>query len=62
MNNIKKIVAKWCIKLLTIDSVRTWFIVNVLREIDLDDVIKTLRACKPEEIECPKCGHRFGKK
>jgi len=62
MDNLKKTVASWCIKLLTIDSVRTWFVVNVLREINLDDVIDTLRKCKPEEIECPKCGHKFEKK
>lgn len=62
MENLKKTVAKWCIKLLNVDSVRTWFVVNVLREINLDDVISTLRKCKPEVITCPKCGHKFEKK
>lgn len=62
MDKIKHVVARWCIKLLTIDSIRTWFVVNVLREIDLDDVISALRKCKPEVVACPKCGHKFEKK
>ena len=62
MDKAKKMMAKWCIKLLTVDSIRTWFVVNVLREIDLDDVIAMLRESKPEKIKCPKCGHEFEKK
>ncbi len=62
MDKLTKTIAKWCIKLLTIDKVRTWFVVNVLREVDVDDIIAILKNQKPEVIECPKCGHRFEKK
>ena len=62
MDSLKKIAAKLCIKLLTNDRTRTWFITNVLREVDLDDVITMLREAKPEKVTCPKCGHEFEKK
>lgn len=62
MKKITEVIATGCIKLLTIDSVRTWFVVNVLRNVDVDDVIEMLKSQKPEVIECPKCGHKFEKK
>lgn len=62
MDKIKHIAAKWCIKLLTVDSIRTWFIVNVLREIDIDDIIKVLRTNESTVIKCPKCGCEIAKK
>ena len=62
MKKITEVIATGCIKLLTIDSVRTWFVVNVLRNVDVDDVIEMLKSQKPEQITCPKCGHAFEKK
>ena len=62
MNKIANYVAGWCIKLLSNDNLRTWFIVNVLRKISVDDVIKILEESKPESITCPKCGCKFEKK
>jgi hypothetical protein len=62
MDKVKRVIARWCIKLLTIDSIRTWFVVNVLREIDIDDIIKVLRTNEPAVIKCPKCGCEIAKK
>lgn len=62
MDKVKKTIAKWCIKILTIDSVRTWFVVNVLREVNVDDILNIMKNSKPEKIKCPKCGHEFEKK
>lgn len=57
MNKITGLIAEWCIKLLTIDRVRTWFVVNVLREVDVDDIIVLLKDNKSENKKCPNCGH-----
>lgn len=59
---VAKIIAKVCIKLLTIDGIRTWFVVNVLRNVNIDDIISILRNRQPDQITCPKCGHKFEKK
>ena len=58
-NKAARFIASMCIKLLSVDSIRTWFVVNVLREVEIDDVIKLLKENNGKMNKCPKCGHEF---
>lgn len=42
-NKILVFIASVCIKLLSIDSVRVFFITNVLYKLDLDDIIDAMK-------------------
>jgi len=51
-NKLLLIIATVCIKLLTIDSVRVFFITQVLYKLDFDDIIREMK--KKEDSERKK--------
>ena len=46
---VLNLLAKWVIELLTIDSVRVFVFTRVLRKIDIDDLIKAVRASEEKK-------------
>lgn len=58
MQNVKtkilNLIAKVCIKLLAIDSVRVWVICNVLRHVDIDAIILEMKKREDEAREKSK--------
>lgn len=50
-NKILNLIAKGCIKLLTIDKVRVWVIANILRHADLDAIILEMKKAEDKAKE-----------